>query len=76
MDFDHFLKFASEADIVGLWGFGFALMAIFATFAENRRTKRARIDRVGWMPWRAVFLACAMIAAGLLALAIKGIASG
>ncbi len=76
MTVQRFLIFASDAEIVGLWGAFFVLLALFATFAENRRMKRARIDGVGWVPWRAIFLASAIIGAGLLTLAMKGIAAG
>lgn len=76
MGFSHFLTFASEAEIVGLWGIGCLLLAAIAALAENRRSRRARIERVGWVPWRAIFLAGAMIGAGLIALALKGIAAG
>ena len=70
-----FLTFASEAEIVGLWGLGFVLIALIATLAEKRRDRVATIDRVGWVPWRAIFVGSAMIGAGLLALALKGLAT-
>lgn len=71
-----YFTFASEAAIIGLWGAGFVALALFATLAENRRSKRARIEQVGWVPWRAIFLASAMIGAGLIALAVKGMLAG
>lgn len=73
MKVDQFFMFASDAQIAGLWGIGFLLVAGIALIAEKRRNKRARIDRVGWMPWTGVFLVCAIVGATLLALAAKGI---
>jgi apolipoprotein N-acyltransferase len=72
----HFWTFASEAKIAGLWGAAFMLVAIAAGIAEMRSTRRARIERVGLVPWRGIFLASAMIGTALLALAASGIASG
>lgn len=76
MNLDQFITFASEAEIVGLWGLALVGVAIFALFAEKRRNKVARIDRIGWVPWTSVFVFSAMIGAGLLALAFKGILTG
>lgn len=76
VSFDHFLTFASEAETVGLWGGGLLAMAIVAGFFERRRLKRDAIDQVGWMPWFAISFVCLIIGAGLIALAIKGMASG
>ncbi|USA38256.1 hypothetical protein [Pelagerythrobacter marinus] len=71
-----FLTFASEAEIVGLWGLGFIMLALVATLAEVRRQKRARIDGVGWVPWRPIFLAAAIMGGGLILLAVKGLLAG
>jgi hypothetical protein len=71
-----FITFASEAEIVGLWGLLMIGVALLALWAEKRRNRLARIDRIGWMPWTTVFLTSAMIAAACLALAAKGIIAG
>ena len=71
-----FITFASDADLLALWGAGFLLMAVVALLMERRRLKRARIDGVGWVPWTGVFLACAVVGGGLLAVAIPGIIRG
>lgn len=76
MDIHRFITFASEAELVGLWGLGFIALAGAALIAEKRRNKYARLDRIGWVPWTAIFLVCAMIGGGLIALAAKGIAAG
>ncbi len=68
--------FASEAEIVGLAGLAMIGVALIALFAEKRRNRVARIDRIGWVPWTPIFLASAMIAAALIALAFKGIMAG
>jgi hypothetical protein len=76
VSFDHFLTFASEAETVGLWGIGLLLLAIVAGYLERRGLKRNSIDQVGWMPWFAISFVCLIIGAGLVALAIKGMATG
>lgn len=68
-----FLTFASEAEIMGLWGLGCIGIALIATLAEVRRNRRARIDGVGWAPWRAIFLVAALGGGGLILLAAKGL---
>lgn len=76
MEIAHFLTFASEAEIVGLWGLGCIGVALIATLAEVRRSKRARIDGVGWVPWRAIFLTAAIVGGGLILIAVKGLLAG
>ncbi len=76
MQWHEFWTFASEAKIAGVWAAVCLLIAVFAGIAEVRSTRRARIERVGLIPWRAIFLASAMIGAGLLALSASGIAAG
>jgi hypothetical protein len=63
------LVFASPAKIAGACGIVFLALAGIANFAERRRIRRARIDRIGWMPWTGIFLTCAVIGASLLAFA-------
>jgi len=76
MSIGHFLTFASEAEIIALWGLGFIGIALVATLAEIRRNRRRRIDGVGWVPWRAIFLTSAIIGGGLMLLAMKGLLAG
>ena len=71
-----FLIFASDADILALWGAGSLVLAVIALLMERRRLKRARIDGVGWVPWTGLFLTCAVVGGGLLAIAIPGILKG
>jgi len=73
MTLHEFLTFASEAEIVGMWGIALLIVAGLSLFGERRRMKRARIDRIGWVPWTNVFMTSAIIGIGLLALAAKGI---
>ena len=73
MALTHFLTFANEAELLALAGAGFWLMALFALLADRLRSRRepvTRLDRVGWMPWTAIFMACMIIGGGLLALAL------
>jgi hypothetical protein len=73
------LLFASDAAIVALWGLGFLALAATAFVLDRRRHNRDRVgapDRVGWMPWTALFLAFAVIGAGLLAAAVPSLLRG
>lgn len=69
---DH-LTFASDAELLVLGGAGLLIAAALASLAERRRVKRARIDRVGWVPWTGLFLTCAVIGVVLLAFGIPGL---
>ena len=71
-----FLTFASDAEILALWGAGFLLVAMLANLAERRRMKYSRIDKIGWVPWMPIFLAAMVIGGGLLALAIPPLVAG
>lgn len=67
------LAFASDATLVALAGAGFVLAALVSLAMDRRRHNRDRIgapDRVGWVPWTLVFLVCAVIGAGLLAVSL------
>jgi hypothetical protein len=66
----HSLIFASEADLLALSGAGFLLIAGLALAADRVRMKRKRLERVGWVPWTPIFLACVIIGGGLLALSM------
>ena len=73
MPFHHFLTFASDAELLALVGAGFWLVALVALFADRRRTRRepmTRLNKVGWVPWTAIFMGCMIIGGGLLALAL------
>ena len=70
------LTFASDAEIMAMWGGGFILVALIANFAERLRMKRARIDRLGWMPWTQIFLACLVIGGGLLSFSLPQVIAG
>ena len=70
------LLFASDAEILAMWGIGALALAAIASIMERRRTRRTRIDRIGWVPWTGLFLACAVIGGGLLAVAVPAIVQG
>lgn len=73
MQFAHFLTFASEAELVALAGAGFLVLAGLAMLADRRRARRepmTRLNKVGWVPWTAIFMACVIVGGGLLALAL------
>ena len=72
MTWPRFILFASDATLIALWAAGLLATAAFALFAEWRRARRPRVDAVGWMPWTALFLGCALAGLALLTLAIQG----
>ena len=76
MDWLHELVFLSEAGRVALLGVGFIVVALIAMVAERARGRRARIDRVGFMPWMTIFLFAAVIGGGLLATAVPALLKG
>lgn len=48
-----------------------AITVFISVFAERRRSKRARIENVGFMPWIGITVICTLIAVSSIALAIK-----
>lgn len=48
-----------------------AVIAAVAALADRRRTRRADLDRVGWMPWPGVLIAAIIAAALFAALALR-----
>ena len=71
-----FITFASDAEILALWGAGFLLAAGIALVMERLRQRRTRIDRIGWVPWTGLFMTCMVVGGGLLAVAVPGILRG
>lgn len=74
-----FLTFASDAELLALWGVGFILFAVLALLAEKRRHRREPLERmrkVGWMPWTTIFMACMIIGGGMLAMALPKVIAG
>ena len=71
-----FLTFASEADIVALWGAASLLLALGALLMERRRMARTSIDQVGWVPWTGIFLTLAVLGGALLVVSIPGVIRG
>ena len=70
------LTFASDAEILGLWGMVFIALALIALLGERRRLRRNRIDQVGWVPWTGLFLVSGIMAAAFLTLSVKGLITG
>ena len=70
------LEFASDAARLAMIGGAFVAVAIFSLIAERRRNARARIDRVGFMPWTGIFLTCTVIGGGLLLLSLPTVLFG
>lgn len=67
-----FLRFASDATVVGLWGAGMLLVSLVAFLGDRRRMKRKQIDAVGWMPWRDASALSAFAGMVLVAVAVSG----
>ncbi|MFA6218464.1 MAG: hypothetical protein WC692_01660 [Erythrobacter sp.] len=69
------ILFASDAELLAMWGGAFMLLAAACSLMERRRMRRAQINRVGWVPWTGLLLAFAVIGFGLLAVALPGVLS-
>jgi hypothetical protein len=67
-----FIRFASDATILGLWGAGLLLVSLVAFLGDRRRMRRKAIDAVGWMPWRDVAALSLFAGFVLLAVAVTG----
>lgn len=70
------LLFASDAEMAAIVGAGFLVLAAATSFAERRRVRRERIDRVGWVPWTGLFLVFAVIGFTLVGLGAMGLIKG
>lgn len=76
MEFLHRLIFAGDAELLAMIGAGLIVIGLLANWMERRRIRRARIDRVGWVPWLTLFMACTVIGGGLLMIAIPSMMRG
>ncbi|MEM6476074.1 MAG: hypothetical protein AAF687_07905 [Pseudomonadota bacterium] len=73
MDFITQIALSSDAVIFALIGAGFFVLAGLCLVMEKRRNKSRsleRLERVGWVPWTPLFVACAMIGGGILAMSL------
>ncbi|QKG70008.1 hypothetical protein [Erythrobacter mangrovi] len=64
------IRFASEADLLSLWGGLFLLLAATCSVMERRRMRRAQINRIGWVPWIGLLLTFGVIGFGLLVISL------
>jgi uncharacterized membrane protein len=54
------------------WAEGAALLlAVAAGFAEHRRSRRDRLDDIGWVPWRGIQVMAVFAMLTILILALK-----
>ena len=67
-----FLRFASDATLVGLAGGVLLLIAVAAMAGERRRMRRKHIDAVGLVPWTGLFFVSFFCGAVLMAIAVTG----
>ena len=70
------LLFASNAQLACAAGALFLVLAAATRTSDRRRTRRQRIDSVGWVPWTGMFLICAVIGLTLLGLGVPGLLKG
>ncbi len=47
-------------------------VAIIASLADRRRSRRTDINRIGFMPWQGVFMCAMFVSFGALIYALKG----
>jgi hypothetical protein len=74
----HFELLSDAAQLAWLGGACWAF-AVFASVMEWRRGRSrnlAKLEKVGWVPWTALFLLAAMLGAGLLAMALPAVLKG
>jgi hypothetical protein len=67
-----FIRFASEATVLALWGGALLLVSALAAFGDLRRRRRRHIDAVGWVPWRDVSALTAFAGVVLVVMAVSG----
>ncbi len=64
---------ASDAERMAVAGAAFWVVGGLCALMEWRRGRSRsveRLERVGWVPWTGIFLMCAMIGGGCLALSL------
>ena len=71
-----FLLFASDAEILALWGIALLVVAGICSLMERRRLKRTQINQVGWVPWTGRFVMFAVLGGGMLAVSAPAIMQG
>lgn len=64
------ILFASDADLLAMWGALLLTLAAICSVMERRRLRRAQINRIGWVPWTGLLLTFAVIGFGLLVVAL------
>lgn len=72
MPMPHFLRFASDATIIGLIAGGLLALSALAFWGERRRRLRREVDAVGLMPWRDIAALSCFAGLALLAMAVMG----
>ncbi|MBV7264723.1 hypothetical protein [Erythrobacter ani] len=73
MDFLTQIAFASDAVLLASTGGLFWVVAALCAFMERRRSRARsvdRLERVGFMPWTTLFVLCAIIGGGMLAMSL------
>lgn len=65
------LLFAGEGTWGVIWGVAFLLLAGFAMWRDRRRSKRARAEHVGCMPWATLSVLLIFAAAASFLFAMK-----
>lgn len=67
------LEFASDATLLALTGAGCWVLAALCLLAERLRVRHRsveRLEKVGFMPWTALFMGFAIIGGGCLAISL------
>jgi len=79
MEFWTWFSLASDAAELAVIGAGFIVLAALAMFMEWRRNKYRsleRLEKVGWVPWTPLFVACTIVGGGCLAMSLPVVIGG
>ena len=67
---------AVQLAVVGALFWLFAGLCAVMEWRRGRNRSVERLEKVGWVPWTALFLSCAMIGGGLLAMSLPVVLGG
>lgn len=67
----NFLTFASQAEILRVWGVIMLGLSALAAYLEKRALRRIESLQTGWVPWFAISFIAMILGAGFIAMSLK-----